>query len=63
VAGGRGKLADGIVLQAVYKANQPKENSVNEVTTSAPSRKLIRNGNVFIMRDDKAFTVQGQQVK
>lgn len=58
-----GKLADGIVLQAVYKANQPKEVSVNEVTTSAPARKLIRNGNVFIMRDDKAFTVQGQQVK
>ncbi len=58
-----GKLADGIVLQAVYKANQPKEDSVNEVMTSAPARKLIRNGNVFIMRDDKAFTVQGQQVK
>ena len=56
-----GKLADGLVLQAVYSPDTAIE--ANEVSTANPARKLIRNGNVFILRDDKAFTLQGAQVK
>lgn len=56
-----GKLAEGLVLQAVYSPNTGIE--ANKVSTSDAARKLIRNGNVFILRDDKAFTVQGTQVK
>ena len=59
-----GDLDDGIVLQAVYTANEPTE--VDEVIINQPSgvsRKLIRDGNVYILRDDKVFTIQGQSVR
>lgn len=56
-----GKLAEGLVLQAVYKSETGIE--APEVKTANPTRKLIREGNVYILRDDKAFTLQGMQVK
>ena len=58
-----GKLADGLVLQAVYKADGSIEEAVQRVAASGKANKLIRNGNVFILRDEKTYSVQGQKVK
>ena len=58
-----GDLADGIVLQAVYTANDPTE--VDEVIvnhSSGEASKLIKQGNVYILRDDKLFTITGAKV-
>jgi len=59
-----GQLEDGIVLQAVYEADDPT--SAPEVYTNPSNRaqKLIRNGNVYILTDDsRTYTVTGQEVK
>lgn len=58
-----GMLADGIVLQAVYKADQPT--GMPEVYTNPANKaqKLIRNGNVYILQDDKLYTIGGQKVQ
>ena len=59
-----GNLADGIVLQAVYEKNDPQDLApVNDNSSSALSRKLICNGNVYILRDDNLFTITGAKVK
>lgn len=58
-----GMLADGITLQAVYKASTPTS-APDVVTNHAnPAQKLIRNGNVYILRGDHTYTLTGQQVK
>ncbi len=58
-----GDIADGITIQAVYTADEPT--SAPEVVTnpSNPAQKLIRNGNVYILTDDKTYTLTGQQVR
>jgi len=58
-----GDFDDKVVFQAVYHANEPS--SAPEVYTNPanPAQKLIRNGNVYILRDDKVFTVTGQKVR
>lgn len=59
---GGGTLEDVIEIQAVYQANTPT--SAPEVTNpSNPAQKLIREGNVYILRDDKIYTIQGQTVR
>ncbi|MBO6075133.1 MAG: leucine-rich repeat protein [Paludibacteraceae bacterium] len=57
-----GQLVDGINIQAVYTADEPT--SAPEVVNPVnKSQKLIRNGNVYILRDGKTYTVQGQEVR
>jgi hypothetical protein len=59
-----GDLADGIVLQAVYEKKTGTD--VDQVIVreaSGVTRKLIREGNVYILRDDKLFTISGQTVR
>ena len=58
-----GDLEDGIVIQAVYSANEPS--SAPEVYTNPANQaqKLIRNGHVYILKDDKVYTIHGQKVK
>ena len=59
-----GDLADGIVLQAVYTSNTTTDAPAAVVVNPAnPAQKLIRNGNVYILRDDREYTISGQQVK
>ena len=60
-----GMLEDGIVLQAVYEANTPTPTQAPAVYVNPanPTQKLIRHGNVYILRDDKIYTIQGQTVK
>jgi hypothetical protein len=58
-----GDLAEGIVLQAVYEANNPTEAPAVYTNPANPAQKLIKNGNVYILTDDKTYTITGQQVK
>ena len=56
-------LTDGITLQAVYQADEPF--SAPEVYTNPanPAQKLIKNGNVYILTDDKTYSITGQIVE
>jgi hypothetical protein len=58
-----GDLADGIVLQAVYTSDTPTDVAPSEASASPLARKLIRDGNVYILRDDELFTIAGQKVQ
>jgi hypothetical protein len=58
-----GKLTDGIVLQAVYEANNPTEAPEVYINPANSAQKLIREGNVYILRDNKTYTINGQQVQ
>ena len=59
-----GMLAEGIVLQAVYESDTPTPNPSDVVVNPANSaQKLIREGNVYILSDDKLYTIQGQKVR
>ena len=58
-----GSLSLGITIQAVYKANEPT--SAPEIYTNPANsaQKLIRNGNVYILTDDKVYTITGQKIQ
>jgi len=58
-----GSLSLGITIQAVYMANEPT--SAPEVYTNPANhaQKLIRNGNVYILTDDKVYTITGQKIQ
>ncbi len=58
-----GMLEDGIVLQAVYQSNDPTNTSDVVVNPANKAQKLIRQGNVYILQDDKVYTLQGQRVQ
>ena len=59
-----GNLNDGIVLQAVYQANTQTPNPSDIIVNPAnKAQKLIRQGNVYILQDDKVYTLQGQRVQ
>ena len=59
-----GDLAEGIVLQAVYTANEPTDNNTPSLQgRSGEASKLVKEGNVYILRDDALFTITGQKVK
>ena len=59
-----GDLADGIVLQAVYTSNNPTDVQSEVVVNPVnKAQKLIRQGNVYVLRDDELFTITGQKVK
>ncbi|MBR3408286.1 MAG: leucine-rich repeat domain-containing protein [Paludibacteraceae bacterium] len=61
----QGMLEDGIVLVAVYEANTSIPTQAPEVYVNPANKaqKLIRHGNVYILRDDKIYTIQGQTIK
>ena len=56
-------LHDGIKLHAVYEANEPTNAPAVYVNPANRAQKLIREGNVYILRDEKTYTIQGQKVK
>ena len=58
-----GMLADGIVLQAVYKADQPTNAPEVYINPANKAQKLIRNGSVYILQDDKLYTIGGQKIQ
>ena len=56
-------LSEGITLQAVYQADVPSSAPAVYTNPANPAQKLIRNGNVYILTDDKTYTITGQTVK
>ena len=58
-----GMLNEGIRLRAVYTSNTPTQAPEVYINPANPTQKLIRNGNVYILRDEKIYTIQGQTVK
>ena len=58
-----GDLSNGIYLQAVYVADVPTSAPTVYTNPANPIQKLIRNGNVYILTDDKIFTATGQKVR
>ena len=56
-------LDDVITIQAVYGSNTPTEAPEVFVNPSNPAQKLIRNGQVYILQEDKMYTISGQVVK
>ena len=54
-------LSNGIVISAVYES---ETHSINNVSSEdSQTRKIVRDGQVYILRGDKLFTMQGQEVK
>ena len=56
-------LTDGITLQAVYQADEPFSAPAVYTNPANPAQKLIKNGNVYILTDDKTYTITGQIVE
>ena len=56
----QGDLADGIFLQAVYEADEPTSAPAVYIDPANPAQKLIRNGSVYILSDDKLYTIDGK---
>ena len=56
-------LNDGIVLQAVYKEDDGTGAPAVYTNPANPAQKLIRRGNVYILRDEKTYTVGGARVE
>ena len=58
-----GDLVNTITIQAVYQTNTPTSAPAVYTNPANPAQKLIRNGNVYILTDDKTYTITGLQVK
>ena len=59
----QGPLANGIVLEPVYKPLDPMDVPVVVVNLAYPSQKLFKDGNVYILRDGKTYNAIGVKVK
>ena len=58
-----GNLEDGINIQAVYEADGERSVPAVVVDPSNPAQKLVREGNVYILKGTNLYTIQGQKVK
>ena len=59
-----GDLLMGINIQAVYQYNGDATSAPEVVSVpNNKAQKLIRNGNLYILSEEKTYTVQGQEVK
>ena len=59
-----GTLKEGIKLQAVYEATTPTSAPADIVVNpSNPAQKLIRDGNVYILRDDHMYHINGATIR
>lgn len=54
-------ITDTITIQAIYEANTPTSAEVY-TNPANPVQKLLRNGQVYILRDGKTYTVTGQKL-
>ena len=57
------RVDDVITIQAVYESDSPTAAPEVYVNPSNPAQKLIRNGQVYILHEDKMYTISGQVVK
>ena len=56
-------INDMITIQAVYESNSPAAAPEVYVNPANPAQKLIRNGQVYILHEEKMYTISGQVVK
>ena len=52
-----------ITFQAVYQTDVPASAPAVYTNPANPAQKLIKNGNVYILTEDKTYTITGLQVK
>lgn len=58
-----GNMADGLTIQAVYKPNDDTTDLPSEIQVPGnKAMKLVRDGNVYILKGDQVFTIHGQRV-
>ena len=58
-----GDIENGITIQAIYEADDPSSTPDEVSVPGKHAQKLIRQGNVYILRDDRTYTLTGQEVK
>ena len=56
-------IANGLIIQAVYEAENTSATPDVVSNPSNNAKKLIRQGNVYILTDDHTYTITGQKVK
>ena len=56
-------LQSGITIQAIYQADIPSAAPAVYTNPANPAQKLIRNGNVYILTEDKTYSIDGRQVR
>ena len=56
-------ISDVITIQAIYEANAPASVPEVYINPANPAQKLIRNGQVYILKDDKTYTIMGAQIQ
>lgn len=58
-----GDMADGLTIRAVYKPNDDTTDLPSEIQVPGnKAMKLVRDGNVYILKGDQVFTIHGQRV-
>ena len=55
-------LTDVITIQAIYEANVQTSNPEVYTNPANPAQKLIHNGQVYILCDDKTYNIMGQEM-
>ena len=59
-----GDMANGLTIQAVYKPNDDTTDLPSEIQVPGnKAMKLVRDGNVYILKGDQVFTIHGQRVQ
>ncbi len=55
-----GDISEGITIRAIYSDfATPVEN----ISASSSTQKILRNGHIYIIRGEKVYTLQGQEIK
>lgn len=57
------EISGGITIQAIYEANDPTSAPAEVVNPKNSAQKLIRDGNVYILTEEKVYTITGQEVR
>ena len=55
-------ITNEITIQAIYEADTPTSTEVY-TNPANPAQKLIRNGQVYILKDDKTYTIMGAEIQ
>ena len=58
-----GDLTDVITIQAIYEADIQSSTLEEYVNPANPAQKLLRNGQVYILKDDKTYTILGTKIQ
>lgn len=58
-----GDVDDGLFIQAIYTANDLTDAPSVVVNPSNPAQKLIREGNVYVLKGEKLYSITGQKIK